>query len=152
MKRSPGKINRRRFIADSTVIAAGSVAAAKLGATFSARAAEKGDSKARQACGVKVGEVTDSSAIVWMRLTANTTSNAEGPAVTGKVKKDGKKALPGPVSGLKAACPGAAGQVRVRYGTREDLSDAKATDWTAVSEQTDFVHQFAVSGLKAGTV
>jgi alkaline phosphatase D len=34
----------------------------------------------------------------------------------------------------------------------EDLSDAKETPWIDVTEATDFIHQFALSGLKPGSV
>jgi alkaline phosphatase D len=106
--------------------------------------------ESRQATGVKVGEVTDTSAIVWMRITAKAARNTEG------TERKGKPALPAPVDAdvdrLKGACPGAPGQVRLRYGVKEDLSDAKETPWTDVKAENDFTHQFALTGLKPGTV
>ena len=36
----------------------------------------------------------------------------------------------------------------MRYGLREDLTDARATDWVEVSEKTDFSHHFSLAGLK----
>ncbi len=53
---------------------------------------------------------------------------------------------------LEGACPGAPGQVRLRYGVREDLSGARATQWVEVSPATDFSHQFHLKGLKPATV
>ena len=44
----------------------------------------------RQASGVKVGEVTESSAIIWTRLTAQSTRNNEGRKVVGRPKKEDK--------------------------------------------------------------
>jgi alkaline phosphatase D len=70
---------------------------------------------ALQAPGPKVGEVTDTSAVVWVRRTAP-------------------------------------GKVRVRYGTKEDLSDAKATDEADVTDATDFARQFKLTGLEPATV
>jgi alkaline phosphatase D len=106
--------------------------------------------ESRQATGVKVGEVTDTSAIVWMRLTAKAGRNAEG------LVRKGKPAEPLPkdvnVDTLHGACPGAEGQVRLRYGSREDLSDAKATAWMNVTAATDFTHQFRLTDLKPATV
>src|SRR5262245_61654177 len=66
--------------------------------------------ESRQATGVKVGEVTDTSAIVWMRVTANAKRNAAGPVRKGKPAD-----LPPPdkeVDKLHGACPDAVGWVR----------------------------------------
>ncbi len=103
---------------------------------------------ARQATGVRVGEVTADSAVLWARLTAHP-KRADGVAFA---KADKDKAVDGPVDKLEGACPGAAGRVRVRYGTREDLADAKAADWVEVAEATDFAHRFRLAGLKPATV
>lgn len=96
-----------------------------------------------QATGVKVGEVTETSAIVWMRLTAESRRRS-GSTTT--LPADGR------VEDMGGACPGAPGRVRVRYGLREDLADAKATDWVEVSAATDFTHSFRLMGLKPATV
>jgi alkaline phosphatase D len=106
----------------------------------------------RQATGVKVGEVTDTSAVVWTRLTANPIRNADGAKVVGKGAKQDPPLTDDEVSKLNGACPGAAGRIRVRYGTKTDLADATATEWVDVSEKTDFSHQFALTGLPADTV
>jgi alkaline phosphatase D len=101
---------------------------------------------------VKVGEVTDTTAIVWTRLTANGGRNADGQKLVGKGAKDDTPLADAEVHKLHGACPGAAGRIRVRYDTKPDLSDAKATGWVDVSEKTDFTHQFALAGLPADTV
>lgn len=104
----------------------------------------------RQATGVKVGEVTDSSAIVWLRVTARAGRNADGLVRKGKVGAplpEGTR-----VETLEGDCPGAAGQVRLRYGEQEDLRDAKTTDWTNVTAERDFAHSFRLTGLKPATV
>jgi len=105
-----------------------------------------------QAMGVKVGEVTATSAVVWTRVTRETARNNQGVVISGRVKKADPKPVTVPVDQLEGACPGAAGRVRVRYGTRADLSDAISTEWADVNADSDFVHQFALTGLKAGTV
>src|SRR5688572_9746947 len=69
---------------------------------------------ARQAGGVKVGEVTDSTAVVWARLTARSSRNA-GAKVVGKATAAVAEEAPRDVAGLDGACPGAAGRVRVRF-------------------------------------
>lgn len=149
MKRHPGTVTRRAFLADSAALAASSIVVGKLGSLLAGGAESVSP---RQAMGTKVGEVTDTTAIVWTRLTAQPTRNTTGLQLQGRVKKGAPVEVAVPVDQLHGACPGAAGRVRVRCGTREDLSDAKTTEWIEVGEQTDFTHQFALSGLKPATV
>jgi alkaline phosphatase D len=146
MKRSSQPVTRRAFLADSAVVAAASLVVGR--STSHAVEAEP----PRQATGTKVGEVTDSAAIVWTRLTAAPGRNKDGLLIPGKVKKGAREKVDAPTADLEGACPGAAGRVRVRYGIREDLSDAKATEWIDVSEATDFSHQFTLAGLQASMV
>ncbi|MEO1997951.1 MAG: alkaline phosphatase D family protein, partial [Planctomycetaceae bacterium] len=47
--------------------------------------------------------------------------------------------------------PGASGQVRVRYGTREDLAQPHATAWVEVSATRDFTHQFHLANIQPNT-
>lgn len=106
--------------------------------------------ESRQATGVKVGEVTENSAIVWMRVTARPARNKEGTVRRGTPAR----VLPADVrvDGLEGACPGAPGRVRVCYSEREDLAGARATPWVSVSAATDYAHQFQLTGLKPATV
>lgn len=99
------------------------------------------------ASGIKVGEATQDSAIVWVRLTA------EPEARFGKLKilteglptnERSKLAMPVDV------VPGQAGLVRVRYHVDYDESDERTTPWMNVTDETDFVHQFKLKGLEAG--
>jgi alkaline phosphatase D len=137
---------RRQFIKRSAVLAGSAIAPSLLAANSEAAA--------HQATGVKVGEVTDTSAIVWTRLTASPTRKNDGVVMPKRVGKEAKKKLDLTVSAdqIEGACPGAAGKIRVRYGTKEDLSDAKETPWMEVSEATDFTHHFDLAGLKPETV
>ncbi|MGE3806149.1 MAG: alkaline phosphatase [Gemmataceae bacterium] len=105
--------------------------------------------KTRQATGVKVGEVTENSAIVWMRVTANAARNTEGQSFKGRPAKDNPKIED--VDKLEGAVPGAPGQVRLRYGTKQDLADARSTEWTTVKTENDFSHQFKLTALQPGT-
>lgn len=102
-----------------------------------------------QASGVKVGEVTDTSAIVWTRLTAGTARNADGTKIVGKATKEDKALADVEVRKLLGACPGSSGRIRVRYASKPDLADAKATPWVEVTEKSDFSHQFALTELPA---
>ena len=89
--------------------------------------------ESRQATGVRVGEVTPESALVWMRVTAPLPPNLR-------------------VEELEGACPGAPGRVRLRHSRREDLRDARATPWVEVTAARDYTHQFRLTGLKPATV
>ncbi|MBI5396958.1 MAG: alkaline phosphatase D family protein [Verrucomicrobia bacterium] len=123
-----------------------------IGALLAALAAVSSAQETRQATGVKVGEVAGTSAIVWTRLTAAPTRNKNGIVIKGKPRNASLPAVPEDLTQLEGACPGAPGQMRVRYGTREDLSDAQATEWAEVLEKEDFSHQFKLASLKPATV
>ena len=146
------KITRRKFVARSAKIAAASFAAIQLAPLNAFCAANPTTSDIRQATGVKAGEVTDTTARVWVRLTESATRNRDGVVIKGHVKaKADKKTVTVPISQLEGACPGASGKARLRYGTKEDLSDASTTDWMPISVQGDFTHQFKLAALKPGT-
>jgi len=106
----------------------------------------------RQATGVKVGEVTDTSATVWARLTASGVRDADGEKIVGKATKEDTPLADAEVRKLHGSCPGAEGRIRVRYGSKPDLAEAKATEWVEVTAKTDFTHQFALTGLPADSV
>ena len=101
------------------------------------------------ATGVKVGEVTNDSAIVWVRSTENAERNANGLWIAGR------PAIPVPegvnIAKLLGACPGAPGETRVRYGIAENLDDARATPWVRVQPETDFAHSFWLTDLAPAT-
>lgn len=144
------KLTRRAFAAKTSAALVGAVVATNLG-RLSARAADAAGPF--QAMGTRVGEVTDTTAIVWTRLTQHATRNREGLVMPGRVNEKGKKApteITVPVEQLEGACPGAQGRVQVRYGLREDLSDAATTEIATVSEENDFIHQFKLTGLQPG--
>lgn len=113
-------------------------------ATGTARAAES-----HQATGVKVGELTPTSAIIWMRLTRTAARNQEG-LKPGTPEGDAVTSDT-PTERLHGACPGMPGRVRVRYGERADMSDARTTPWATVNEQHDFAHQFRLDDLRPAT-
>jgi len=147
------KTSRRKFLAGSlTVTAAGAATGTAATGTAAAGAAAAGQAQAdgsRQATGVKVGEVADTSAIVWMRLTQHARPNAAGRDFRGKPVR-----LPNDVriEQLRGACPGAAGRVRLRHGMAMDLAGARTTDWLDVDATTDFSHQFRLADLQPATV
>jgi alkaline phosphatase D len=110
------------------------------------------DPPPHQAMGTRAGEVTDTSAIIWTRLTAAPERNNSGVPMEGRIARKEPQAIGVPTAELEGACPGAPGRVRVRYATRADLADAVTTDWAEVSEAADFSHQFPLTGLRPATV
>src|SRR5262249_3288988 len=124
-------VSRRKFLSGSLAAATAAPALTDLSELIAAPNAEA----SRQATGVKVGEVTDRSAIVWMRVTAQPGPRAKG------IDFPSSKPITLPkdfvVEDLRGACPGASGRVRLRYGPRTDLADAQVTPWASVTPRTD---------------
>lgn len=133
----------------------------------------------RQATGIKVGEVSQNSAVIWVRHTESDSRNNAGlipgspewetaydvglpktppsAAPDGETKKKRKaRSLIWPTwispSQLEGNCPGAPGRVRLRHSTAQDLAGATWTDWAHVTHETDFSHQFQLTGLKPAAV
>jgi len=133
-------INRRHFLQGT------SAAALALPLCGVAQAAESVGPF--QATGVRVGEVTDTSAIVWARLTRSAQRNNDGVVFPAKPHKKNPQPVTVPVAQIEGACPGMPGRVRVRYGLHEDLRQAVETSWVDAAEATDFIHQFRLQGLQ----
>jgi len=95
--------------------------------------------------GVKVGEVDQTSVIVWVRLTAQERANFERlPIFTEGLQLKDKDEGRMPVD----VAPGATGEARIRYWKNEDKEGkAKTTVWAAVSGKTNFTHQFQLKAL-----
>jgi alkaline phosphatase D len=122
-----------------------------------------------QATGIKIGEVTHDSAIVWTRLTRSAQRvGAEAPMPEvryrdpstgelggrGKGRPDKMPVVTFPdgstIETIEGAVPGAPGQVRVLHRVA-GASDWRATSWHPVNRQRDFTRQFKLSGLAANT-
>jgi alkaline phosphatase D len=117
-----------------------------------------------QATGFKVGEVTDTTAIVWTRLTKrehrNPTDapnvNIEYLSADGKVDRRGRTVSAVVfengvgVSDIRLAVPGVDGDVRILFKPRSG-SDWKQTTWQEVNPLGDFTRQFTLSELQPGT-
>lgn len=140
MRRTPTSLARRRFMQSA------SVAALTLPLHRIAQAAESAGP--HQAMGTRVGEVTETSAIVWTRLTKHSQRNNDGVKFAKKIDKQKPQPVTVPVEQIEGACPCAPGRIRLRYGLKEDLSDATETKWIEVTEATDGIHQFQLRGLK----
>jgi len=98
------------------------------------------------ASGIKVGEVNQDSAIVWVRLTQEKSAKfkqlpifTEGLTAETKDKDSGEMPT-GVVSGTK-------GETRVTYWKKFDPSEKLKTDWMTLTAKGDFTHQFGLKNL-----
>ncbi len=119
---------------------------------------DAGNKAVFQANGVKIGEVNQDSAIVWVRLTRAPEQNLDGPEFleikrTAKNKDNHSQSqVPDGLSldQMRGSVPGAAGQARIIYW-RLDKSEKKLeTDWEKVDVNRDYTYQFRLTGLGAG--
>ncbi|MEM9790596.1 MAG: alkaline phosphatase D family protein [Planctomycetota bacterium] len=120
------------------------------------------------ATGVKVGEVDQHSAIVWVRLTRDADRVGEdAPTITvlyehprtgelapsGSGRPNRRPVVVYPdgftVDTIRGAVPGMAGWARVRY-RGADESDWRSTEWVSVDADELFIHQFGLTGLEPG--
>lgn len=125
-----------------------------------------------QATGMKIGEVTDSGAIIWTRLTR--AAQRVGPRApipdtlyihpeSGELVQDPRwPATPADwvpvveypegatIDNIEGAVPGSLGEVRVLYRASGE-SGWRTSPWAAVSPDRDFTRQFTLSDLEAST-
>ena len=96
--------------------------------------------------GVKVGEVDNQSAIVWVRLTQEAEADFERlPIFTLGLENDEKD------SGMmpEDVFPGMEGETRVNYWPLDHPSKTISTDWETVSKLSDYIYQFKLTGLES---
>lgn len=100
------------------------------------------------ATGVKVGEVTGSSAVVWVRLTKTAEANAGGTPWLDEAEEvpDGLT-----LADMQGAAPGTPGEVLVRWWKEGESDSGGASPWTAVDPERDFTAQFRLEeGVEPG--
>lgn len=120
------------------------------------------------ATGIKIGEVTQTRAIIWTRLTQDSVRVGKGapmPSVkyiesqaSRHIERKGRPDLLPMVSlpenatieDLEGAVPGAAGRVRLKYWTGNE-ADWSVTDWVLVDSSADYTKQFELYNLVPGT-
>ncbi len=134
----------------ATALALGSPAS-----TFAAKASAPAVTSAVfMANGVKIGEVTQTTAVIWTRLTRNVERNVRGfPfAELSGTPSEAAQLNGHALEEMEGAVPGAAGEVRLVYWPDGLAPEAGATTaWQAVSIKGDFAAKIAIAGLKAGT-
>jgi alkaline phosphatase D len=114
------------------------------GSLLTAEAAEP----VHMANGIKIGEVTSDSAIVWVRLTEHADRNIDGKPFPKNTSKKRVSLKYDNLNAMEGAVPGAAGEVRI------SLSGDGATpgsDWVRVKSENDFIYQKRFSNLKPAT-
>jgi len=109
--------------------------------------------------GFKVGEVTQNTAIVWMRLTAAPERNVTGfpfPDL-GKVKPEAEDKTTQELTGgheladMEGSVPGALGWVRAAYWPENEPGRSVETPWEAVDINADYTRQISLNDLTPGT-
>ena len=119
------------------------------------------------ATGIKIGELTQTSAIVWVRLTKNSDRiGNEAPLVeviykdpessqliSGTDRPDVPPIVIFPdgydIHSIQGAVPGTSGKVRLKYKPKDD-EDWIQIDWRTVDPEKDYTHQFHLTDLLAG--
>jgi len=110
-----------------------------------------------QATGVKIGEVTQTSAIVWTRLTKYPERCIGGFPISEaqSVSESGasESGIPdwATMEDIDGAVPGSPGEVRITYRAKDNPREDLEVPWTPVDVARDFVHQFELSDLKPKT-
>lgn len=110
--------------------------------------------------GIKIGEVDQDSAIIWMRLTQHPDRNADGipfPEVDGGRNLGANLTLEeltggNPLESMEGAVPGITGVVQVAWWPAEKPEQRQASDWLPVDSDKDFTCQYALEGLQPDTV
>lgn len=104
----------------------------------------------RQATGVRIGEITPSSAVVWTRRTTASSRLVDGIPRKGH----GKQAQPvkpdEDISAFEGACPGAEGSVRLILEPKGGRGGRRTLDWVELRADSDYSHQFRLDGLEPG--
>lgn len=103
--------------------------------------------------GLRVGEVTQTTAIVWTRITRDRERNWNGFRELTKRQKKRNEYVPSTVnvSDREGDMVGADGEVRLGVASQSAPDDVRFTPWVRVRQQTDFTHQFKIADLEPAT-
>ena len=98
--------------------------------------------------GIKIGEVTQDSAILWTRLTKHATANIDGEKFR-KVPKHVPQIPEGKnLAEMEGAVPGNAGSVRISWQRKGNA--VIKTEWLPVDEKEDFTRKVEIGDLLPG--
>ena len=105
-------------------------------------------SKVYQANGIKIGEVTQDSAIVWTRLTRNPSANTNGEKFP-KVSKEAVQIPRGKKLGdMEGAVPGTKGKVKITWSTKGEKTTHSG--WLPVDPEKDHTRKVEIINLLPG--
>ena len=115
--------------------------------------------------GFKNGWADQNSRVLWTRLTQNKEAFFEGKSFLEIPRKEMLSLAKSPdlkaiynhqipegatLKDMEGYCPGAMGQVQLRYYVDGQESKAMISDWSDVDPNKDFTHQWKLEGLQAG--
>ena len=114
--------------------------------------------------GLKIGEVTQDSAIVWTRLTQTRFFNTQGrgwidyPVEIGKKKADGSPKVEhhsrmpegATLADMEFSLMGAPGEARLTYWPRQDRTRSVSKDWMPVRNDQDYTAKIVLENLQPG--
>jgi alkaline phosphatase D len=98
--------------------------------------------------GIKLGEVTQDSALVWMRLTSHATANVGGVKFHKVPKHEPQIPAGQTLTDMEGAVPGIAGSVRISWQSKGE--EMTQTEWLPVDEDRDFTRKVELRGLVPG--
>lgn len=111
--------------------------------------------------GIKIGDVTQGTAKIWTRLTAQPERTRSGvsflkianPRREKPAASDGSHQIPKEKSlaDMEGSVPGTAGEVRVNYWPHGNRDRIKSTAWLPVDSELDFTRQFLLKQLSPNT-
>jgi alkaline phosphatase D len=113
--------------------------------------ADAGTPAPYQATGVKTGEVTATSAIIWTRLTRLPERLNDGVAPPKREANEPQLPEGISVNQLEGEVPGARGEVQVLYRARGRSGETTSTASVAVDAERDHTHQFVLTDLQPDT-
>ncbi|HUQ90034.1 MAG TPA: alkaline phosphatase D family protein [Bryobacteraceae bacterium] len=105
----------------------------------------------RQATGVKAGEITPQSAVIWTRRTKASSRLVDGIVRKGHAPKASPPKPGEDVNGFEGACPGGEGSIRVHVELAAGRGRRRTMGWVDVQSENDFAHQFRLQGLTPAT-
>jgi alkaline phosphatase D len=95
--------------------------------------------------GIKIGEVTSDSAIIWVRLTKHPERNIDGKPFPKNDNKKRRSLKYDDLDAMEGSVPGTVGEVRIALsgkGTRP------TSGWVKVKSENDFIYQKRFSNLR----
>ena len=105
----------------------------------------------RQATGVRIGEITSQSAVIWTRRTERSFRLADGIPRKGHAPAARPVQPDEDIAKFEGACPGAAGAIRIQFEPVEGRGRRRTLGWIEARKETDFSHCFRIAGLEPAT-